>query len=244
MRRKKGREQEAPAGRDHRITPDDVQQVEFRLAFRGYNERDVDAFLDRVTEDLAAYLEEAERLRNAGGGTGEAAGPTLAAAEAETILARARGEAAEIVREAQREADATRAASGGDPRAAVAPFLSREREFLQGLGSLVQSHAEEVRQMVLAVRTHTDLAAPGAPAEEATGEQEAAPAAEDEEPAAVSAEEPVVVSDAAEPTGPIEDGSEEEPIVVERASEPALSSDTAPAEHRERSLRELFWGED
>ena len=35
-----------------RIAPADVQQVEFRLAFRGYNERDVDAFLDRITEGL------------------------------------------------------------------------------------------------------------------------------------------------------------------------------------------------
>ena len=62
--RKKKRQEEAQAGGDHRLTPVDVQQVEFRLAFRGYSERDVDAFLDRVTEDLSAYLEENERLRS------------------------------------------------------------------------------------------------------------------------------------------------------------------------------------
>jgi DivIVA domain-containing protein len=57
MRRKNKQEQPAPASGTARITPVDIQQVEFRLAFRGYNERDVDAFLDRVTEDLSAYLE-------------------------------------------------------------------------------------------------------------------------------------------------------------------------------------------
>ena len=41
MRRKKGTE-EAPTTGDARITPEEVQQAEFRLAFRGYNERDAE----------------------------------------------------------------------------------------------------------------------------------------------------------------------------------------------------------
>ena len=139
MRRKK-QEQDAPASGDRRLTPVDVQQVEFRLAFRGYSERDVDAFLDRVTEDLSSYLEENERLRSAG------ALPPMAPAspgpstqvEADDILRRAREEAASIVRRAEADAAAIRAAAGaagsGDARAAVAPFLNREREFLQSLG--------------------------------------------------------------------------------------------------------------
>ena len=79
MRRKKGTDGAPATGA--RITPEEVQQVEFRLAFRGYNERDVDAFLDRITEGLSSYLEELERLRLVGGqplqavagSTGEAA---------------------------------------------------------------------------------------------------------------------------------------------------------------------------
>ena len=54
---------------------------------------------------------------------------------------------------------------------------------------------------------------------------------------------------------PIEIGSVEEnedlapeaspPVVVESATEPVFSTEGAPAsERRERSLRELFWGED
>src|SRR4030095_15518230 len=65
MRRKKGSD-DAPAT-GARITPEEVQQVEFRLAFRGYNERDVDAFLDRITEGLSSYCEELEAMRWASG---------------------------------------------------------------------------------------------------------------------------------------------------------------------------------
>jgi DivIVA domain-containing protein len=91
MRRKKEAEQEATTGA-RRLTPADVQEVEFRLAFRGYNERDVDAFLDRVTEDLAAYVEENERLRSGGGRPSRlsSVGDADAASEAKSILARAR----------------------------------------------------------------------------------------------------------------------------------------------------------
>ncbi len=36
-----------------------------------------------------------------------------------------------------------------------------------------------------------------------------------------------------------------EPVVIESATEPVFSTEGAPAsERRERSLRELFWGED
>src|SRR4029453_4813818 len=48
------------------------------------------------------------------------------------------------------------AAGSGDARGAVAPFLNREREFLQGLGGLVQAHAEEIKQMVLAIRERAE----------------------------------------------------------------------------------------
>jgi DivIVA domain-containing protein len=237
MRRKK--EQQASGSEVGRVTPADVQQVEFRLAFRGYNERDVDAFLDRVTEDLAAYLEELERLR---GGAGASQVP----GDADQVLARAREEAAAIVRRAEEEAAAIRASAAApagdaaDLRAAVAPFLNREREFLQSLGSLVQGHAEEIKQMVLALRARAEAAQaapqmPDEPREEAPPTFEPATAAEIAE--RLGEREP----DELAPQPPAEVGT----VVVEPATEPAYSSEGAPAgERRERSLRELFWGEE
>jgi DivIVA domain-containing protein len=155
MRRKKGTD-DAPAT-GARITPEEVQQVEFRLAFRGYNERDVDAFLDRITEGLSSYLEELERMRLLGQHPQAVTGSTGDAGE---MVARARAEADEIVRRAHEQAAGIRAAAGtgsGDTRGVVAPFLNREREFLQSLGGLVQTHAEEIKQMVLAIRERADL---------------------------------------------------------------------------------------
>lgn len=241
MRKKKAGEHEGGAA-GGRLTPAEVQQVEFRLAFRGYNERDVDAFLDRITEDLSAYQEEAERLR---AGTpapppappAPAGGDAEAAREAETILARARDEAAEIVRRAEQEAATIRAAGsapGGDARHTVGPFLNQEREFLQSLGTLVQTHAEDIKRMVLALRARTPSPPAAADAGPTTAPpQEAASAAEIRE--RLGSPEPEAT--ASEDRGP---------IVVENATEPAYSAEGASPvnEGRERSLRELFWGDD
>lgn len=237
MRRKKAEQQEVPAG-GGRVMPTDVQQIEFRLAFRGYNERDVDAFLDRLTEDLAWYLEENQRLRSAGIAPVAAAvgGPDDARAEAEEILARARREAAEIVRKAEVEAGAIAAAGpvSADPRAAVAPFLNAEREFLQSLGSLVQTHAEEVKQMVLALRARADSA-------REVSQPVSQPVSEPEAPAPGAAS----AAEIRERLGQPEPDPEPDRVIVDVATEPAYSSEGAPAgEGRERSLRELFWGDD
>lgn len=236
MRRKKSEGEMAP-GASGRVTPADVQQVEFRLAFRGYSERDVDAFLDRVTEDLSAYIEENQRLR--AGQPAAAAAPASAdvgsaRSEAQRIVADARDEAARIVRDAHARAAAS-GAPVGDSRAAVAPFLNTEREFLQSLGALVQGHAEEVKQMVLALRARAE--ASGTPAATAS-----APIVETEPEqgsAGASAEEafaPITVPAA----------EEEAEVSADDAGEPV--PEPTPARLRtdsgERSLRELFWGED
>jgi DivIVA domain-containing protein len=273
MRRKKAEDAGTPSSGQSRITPADVQQVEFRLAFRGYNERDVDAFLDRVTEDLAWYAEENRRLRDAGGAPAVSASVDAAVAgrEAERILAEARTEAARIIGEAEARA-AVLGASTGDARAAVAPFLTRERGFLQDLGALVQAHAEEVKEMVLTLRAKADETASGTPASPAVATPAGAPdervteeptAAEPEEPAAAEPEEPVAAEPdapaAAEPDAPAAaepdaSGPSEEdafaPITVPEAEDDGAEAEEGAAatqlrrDSGERSLRELFWGED
>ena len=45
-KRRKQAETGAPQLEPKRVSPVDIQQKEFRLAMRGYNERDVDQFLD------------------------------------------------------------------------------------------------------------------------------------------------------------------------------------------------------
>lgn len=267
MRRKKGREQdqETPGTGDLRISPAEVQGVEFKLAFRGYSERDVDAFLDRVTEDLSSYLEENARLRQ---------GLPIEAASAgdepgrDVTLAAAHEEAAAIIRRAEQDAAAIRAATGsgrtGDARVAVAPFLNTEREFLQSLGSLVQTHAEEIKRMVLAIRARSEAAAPVEQASRPVVAAGAEPSIEadlgdDVTPKESAPFEPATIAEmrdrmGAEPALMVpesEPGSDAEPdpIVVDSATEPVFSTEGSPGsapagDRRERSLRELFWGED
>jgi cell division initiation protein len=227
MRKKKQDTQEAgfttPATRPG-LTPIDVQQKEFRLAFRGYNERDVDEFLDLVTEELAAFVEENRRLQDHGHpnlGSLEGADATWASREAEGILERARADAAAIVAEAEAGAAAILAAAGAgpaDPRVVIAPYLNREREFLQSLGQLVQQHAESVRRLVKAAKEQAAAArSPDSPM----------PAAQDtDEGSQVIRIEPAEAEAVAAPAESLADGA------------------PSPGPGRHRSLRELFWGED
>jgi DivIVA domain-containing protein len=162
-----GRRASSGSGPAGRLTPLDIQQVEFRRSFKGYDEREVDEFLDRLTEDFAAALDEAQRLRDrAEGGLGVVVAGTAdqaaARREAEEILQRARDEAARIVREAEAGAARGPAAGGlseGD-RAAISAFLSTERSFLTSLASLVQGHAETVKGMAASAQRRSTATAP------------------------------------------------------------------------------------
>jgi DivIVA domain-containing protein len=257
MRRKKAEEQgPAAAGAATRIQPMDVQQVEFRLAFRGYNERDVDAFLDRITEELSSYIEENQRLREGSDAAPVAAGAGSTEdtrAQAQEIVARAREEAATIVREAEMRATLAGAPTG-EARAAVAPFLNREREFLQSLGSIVQGHAEEIKQMVLAVRARSETAAaPVAPATPADVTETSGPTPSAEPVAATSDDSTSRAETTAGPPdagasddafAPIRVPTSEETTEAESAETPTPTPAGVRRDSGERSLRELFWGED
>jgi DivIVA domain-containing protein len=142
-----------------RLSPVDVQQKVFRLAFRGYNERDVDEFLDQITEDLAALHEENKRLREQlteGGGSPEGAG--AARQQAEVIVRQAREHAARLVEDAERRAASAGPAAAGPP--APSSYLVREREFLQTLASLVQDHARSLKEQAQRVRATAAREAP------------------------------------------------------------------------------------
>jgi DivIVA domain-containing protein len=156
-----------------RLTPVDIQQKVFRLAFRGYNERDVDEFLDGVTEDLAALHEENKRLREQiaeGGGSPD--GVEEAQRQAETIVRQAREHAARLVEDAERRPAVTEAVTGGLPPS----FLLQERGFLQQMAALIQDHARRLKEEARRARATSEE-----PPEQATAPEEA-PQAESSPP--------------------------------------------------------------
>ncbi len=258
---KRGDEQagfDQPAGQV-RLTPVDVQQKVFRLAFRGYIERDVDEFLDRVTEALAALHEENKRLREQGGGGGGGEDVAEARAQAESIVREAREHAARLTEDA-----GTPAAPGAS--GLTASFLLREREFLQRMASSVQEHArwlkeEAQRQQAIPVgvsgspkaETGTQAAAGGVRGNE-PGNNASAPTAGTPESASVSeataAWGPAQAGTAEPAAGWTEGPRSGEPDPLLSAWESAFTAEGPEGHSRktvkegEPSLKELFWGEE
>jgi DivIVA domain-containing protein len=301
MRKKKNQPEIAPPHLElKRITPVEIQQKEFRLAMRGYNERDVDQFLDEVTEEVARLYADNKRLREDVEFGRTTRLETGGVAEAEGIVRQAREEAARIIAEATARASTLGPAGGssppgGTPAAGMgAPpseimsiFLARERAFLQNMANLIQAHAEGVKQDVRRVREQVP---PPAPAESPPAESPGVRAVPEDEPTgawpAPSKEPPEeeerdhsnhdIVDLTRDREGAGEDAAGESgeasgrppgsgaalSTVYGRAAAPAETNDRSRRgdesragasqsprvededAREDRSIRELFWGED
>lgn len=234
-----------------RLTPANVQEKVFRLSFRGYNEQDVDQFLDEVTEELAATHEENKRLREkVDDGGGMVSSDVVREGErraAETVR-QAREYAARLMEDAGKRA----AAEGVAPMGVAPPasFLIQERDFLQRLASLVQEHAEALKAQARGSRA----AAPSRP-ESPTSTPLVEPLAP--QPPVIPREErgePSQATEAHEPfiddwEGTFSSGSEDQPYAggesdLFREQETPEGGEREKKREEEPSLRELFWGEE
>ena len=248
------------------LTALDIQQKEFRVSrFGGYKMRDVDEFLDQLTDTFSTLAGENERLRS--GAAPVVGSPDLddVSRQADEIIARARAEAARITQEARVGAGtglgAMSAVADSQGNAAVSDFLTREREFLQSLAGLVQQHAEAVKGMAKTSRTAPSRSAasaapaagaPGdaasaarpAPSARKTGEAAPSPQPRPEADAGAEARSDTQADDGTEDVQEPTRVPDSEPTV--RIEEPAgarsARSDGEP--EGDGSLRELFWGED
>jgi DivIVA domain-containing protein len=196
----------APSTASAMMTPLDIQQKEFQVSrLGGYRMRDVDEFLDQLTDAMTAVLAENERLRSGASGPPILGSPDLdeVGRQADEIIQRARDEAARIVADAREQA-ASAAMPGPSgsvtpaQREAVDAFLAREREFLQSLAALVQEHADGVKGMAREIRRRgTQPAAPPAPV---AAERPVAASRPSREPAPTASSPPPVAPP--EPTSP------------------------------------------
>jgi len=124
------------------LTPQDVQQKEFRQQFRGYNEVEVDAFLDEVEVELGRLLGENESLRqrlsqSAAAPSGMAEGDEmlrrtllLAQRTADETVSSAQAEAQRLLDEARTQAQQALHAANDQAQAAVGD-LDRRRQQLE-----------------------------------------------------------------------------------------------------------------
>lgn len=244
-----------------RLRPADVQQIEFRVSRKGYNETEVDEFLDRVTEELVALAEENKTLRE--GGVVPGMGAAEATAEAQAIVRNARAEADAILAAAR----AGSGEGGDDPLATVYPFLTKEREFLGALGEMVRAHMETIKSDARALQEAARSAPPAAPPAAPSAAPEApapqAPAAPAPEAPAAQAPETAAPSEPsagslweataapapapATPAAPVVPPAAPEPAAApepEVAAIPHSDVDTPTDPEEEPSLKDLFWGDE
>jgi DivIVA domain-containing protein len=246
-------------GASRSVTPLEIQQKEFAVArFGGYKMRDVDEFLDELTESVSALATENERLRRQAGADPVVGSPDLddVARQADEIIQRARDEASRIVAEANGRAATiagsvaagAAAGSGADEADAVQSeaiqaFLTQERAFLQSLAALVQGHVESVKGMARTApkpaqpATATDAPAEGS--EDATARTETASGAASEEGMPAGPPPSASSDDDADATQVMPEA--DEPI---RLDEPQRASASRTKDEGDDSLRELFWGEE
>jgi DivIVA domain-containing protein len=224
----------APSG--PRISPADIQRQEFGVSrFGGYRMRDVDEFLDRLTESTEQLLAENERLRTGAPMVGSADLEDVNR-QADEIVQRARDEAARIVAEAHGSAAPSVSASVAmdpDQRAAVDAFLGHERAFLQGLAALVQGHAESVKAMARQARGRPTSSTTEPPGDDDAEPEGAAAGPEDRQISLPEADEPEASED---PEGPRGDAT----VVLETPQPTSMGSDRGRED--DPSLRKLFWG--
>ena len=227
-----------------RITPADIQRQEFGVSrFGGYRMRDVDEFLDRLTESTENILAENERLRGGGSPIVGTSDLDDVNRQADEIVQRARAEAARILEEARAQPAAPAAIAAGPldeaQRASVEAFLGQERAFLQSLATLVQGHAESVKGMAREARRAPErpvAAQSEAEAREDTEERQEEPDAERE----ISWPEADDDADAASRSAGARGGDE---TVILEVPQPTTMG-TERDREGDPSLRQLFWGEE
>jgi DivIVA domain-containing protein len=220
-----------PATGGGAISPGDIQKQEFGVSrFGGYRMRDVDEFLDRLTESTEALQAENERLRAGGAPIVGTSDLDEVNRQADEILQRAREQAARIIAEAS--ASATPAVSdGAADRPAVDAFLHQERAFLQSLAGLVQGHAESVKAMARKTRQ------PAPTAHDAAEPVGTAPMTREPEPR----EHEDVVTEAVAPEA---EDTGDETVVIEVPQPATTPGGDRDPDAGDPSLKKLFWGED
>jgi DivIVA domain-containing protein len=213
------------------LTPADVQQKQFRTARMGggYRMREVDEFLDQITDSLSFLIAENERLRRGPPGPSSTPAPVAPSgasdrAAIEAFLRSEKGFLQSLGSLVQGHAEDLK----GMVRAARGPGPAPEASPEAAPAPVVPAPAEP----------------PVAATEEPPVEVAAAPAT-DETPDAMAEtiedDEPAEISGPDEETGAMPAAEVEEPI---RLDEPEPARSRRTEEGPTGSLRELFWGEE
>lgn len=124
------------------LTPEDIRTKEFRNSIRGYNEHEVDAFLDEVEAELTRLLRENSELRD------RATSAAAAAVAVPAAGATATGETEEMLRRtlllAQRTADETVAQAKADADRIVAEAQAHTQQLVAHAQQQASTHIADL----------------------------------------------------------------------------------------------------
>lgn len=139
------------------LTPEDVRTKEFRNSFRGYNEPEVDAFLDEVEAELTRLLRENSELRE------RATTAASAASAAPTVFTPAQapmGETEEMLRRtlliAQRTADETVAQARAEADRLLAETQAHTHQLVSQAQQQANAHVGDLENRRRALEQHIE----------------------------------------------------------------------------------------
>lgn len=145
------------------LTPLDIHNREFRRGFRGYDEDEVDEFLDEVVRDYEQVIKERDRLKDQVAELDHRLEQyrqledslqkalLMAQRTSEEMIEQARKEAEMIVREAKLEADRLLQAARAEVRQVEETFLQRQNDL-----KLWQAKVRSLLESQLALLNHLD----------------------------------------------------------------------------------------
>lgn len=141
---------------NQKITIEEIESKEFHIASRGYNQHEVDEFLDSICDELERQEAEIEALKQENNRLRNQAVPQVAQAPAAQMTDATEGTFREILEMAQRVKESTIADAKAKAEEIIANAENEAKGRLGNLGEEKEKLAEELESLRAAVREYKE----------------------------------------------------------------------------------------
>lgn len=141
---------------NQKITIEEIESKEFHIASRGYNQHEVDEFLDSICDELERQEAEIEGLKQENNRLRNQAVPQVAQTPAAQMTDATEGTFREILEMAQRVKESTIADAKAKAEEIIANAENEVKGRLGNLGEEKEKLAEELESLRAAVREYKE----------------------------------------------------------------------------------------